>query len=267
MENLKIGFIGAGNMGNALMRGMIKKGGFKKENILFAEKSGETAELVGKITGAQMVENAEELCDRSSVIVVCVKPQDFSMLSGVLKERTFAGKAVISIMAGIKIERVASLFQGVESTARVMPNTPALIGRGVSGICGSGEALYYAEKIMKCSGKVYLYDDESLMDAVTAVSGSGPAYLYAFIEAWAGAAADAGIPAEQAVEMVVETVFGSVSLLKNTEESPEELRKKVTSPGGTTEKGLEVLVNSGLRSLMKSCVEAARIRSIELSEI
>ncbi|HVW92010.1 MAG TPA: pyrroline-5-carboxylate reductase [Devosia sp.] len=258
--------VGAGKMGLALARGWIKAGLPPKELILvdpqpaeaagkFAEESG--VRLVGKVSGVLV-----------SVLVLAVKPQVMGEVLEQLRPSVGRQTLVVSIAAGISIATIAAGL-GTGRVVRAMPNTPAQIGRGISGAVAGPEAnardREVADALLGAAGEVVWLDKEAEIDAVTAVSGSGPAYLFHFVEALASAAMQQGFDEARAMQFARATVIGAAALMEADPTPVATLRQNVTSPKGTTEAALSVLMApNGLATLVERAVLAARLRSEEL---
>jgi pyrroline-5-carboxylate reductase len=258
---------GAGKMGGAMLSGWLAQGLDPRHiAVIEPQPSGEIGALVTK--GVRLNPAAKDI-GSVATLVVALKPQTFPEAAPTLK--SFAGSAtlVVSIMAGTTI---ASLKAGCGgNVVRAMPNTPAAIGRGITvavaakGVSPAQRAV--ADALLRATGAVEWVDDENLMDAVTAVSGSGPAYIFLLAEELARAGVEAGLPAELATKLARETVAGSGELLHRSELASATLRQNVTSPGGTTAAALEVLMGpDGMQSLMTRAVAAATKRSKELAK-
>ncbi len=257
-------FIGAGAMATAIVRGMLK-GGFTRAGISAFDVSRQATAKFQSATGIKAAESAAEALRGAETVVVAVKPQHIREalegLKGILGSRL-----LISIAAGIRLESLQSL-SGAKRTVRVMPNTPALVGEGISVFCApeslASKDFETVKSIFGSVGKVCQLE-ERLMDAVTALSGSGPAYVFDFIQALTDAGVHCGIPRETASLLAAQTVFGSAKLLMETGEHPSLLREKVTSPGGTTASALRVLEKNGFKGIIIDAVAAAAERSHEL---
>ncbi len=268
-KNITVGIIGSGNMGKALVLGMLREKKFTTSQIMASDVDKNQREALAKAAGISITDSNIELAKFAQIIVVAVKPQGMDAVLAELAPAMQSHHLIISIAAGIPLARLEKHLSK-NPVMRVMPNTPALVGKGISAICAGSKAtaahLESASAIMRCVGEVILAP-ESWMDAVTATSGSGPAYVYYFIEALTTAAIDLGIDAQVAHKLVVETFAGSIALLQSSGESPETLRKRVTSPGGTTEAALRVLEEKGTRDILTQAVKAAANRGKELSRL
>jgi pyrroline-5-carboxylate reductase len=259
-----IALAGAGKMGGAMLAGWLAQG-LAPSRVVVIEPalSPEIAALAAK--GVRL--NPKDVSSVET-LVVAVKPQSFREAGTALKPLVGNATLVVSIMAGMTIAAIGQACGG--AIVRAMPNTPAAIGRGITvavaerGVSAAQRAR--ADALLRATGSVEWVDDESLMDAVTAVSGSGPAYIFLLAEELARAGIEAGLPAELATKLARETVAGSGELLHRSELPPETLRQNVTSPGGTTAAALNVLMGKdGLQQLMIRAVAAATARSKELA--
>jgi pyrroline-5-carboxylate reductase len=258
---------GAGKMGGAMLTGWLA-GGLNPKRVAVVEPhpSSDISALAAK--GVRLNPTPNEIGEVAT-LVLAVKPQMFREAGPALKPFVGPATLVVSIMAGTPITALAEICGG--SVVRAMPNTPAAIGRGItvavasSNVSAAQRAV--ADSLLRATGSVEWVDDDNLMDAVTAVSGSGPAYIFLLAEELARAGVEAGLPAELATKLARETVAGSGELLHRSEETSATLRKNVTSPGGTTAAALEVLMgDGGLQPLMIRAVAAATKRSKELAK-
>lgn len=264
---MKIAFIGGGNMGEAMLAAVLEDGLAKPEAIWVSDVSqARRKALVHKYGVAAMAGNREAISDKE-IVVLAVKPQN---LAGVMTEmggRLKPGQVVLSIVAGAKID---TLSKGLKhgAIARAMPNTPAQIGEGMSVWTATPEVTE-AQKglvgaILGAMGAEIYVDDEKYLDMATAVSGSGPAYFFLMVESLIEAAVDIGLPRDMARKLVLQTMLGSGRLIQQSGEEPAELRRKVTSPGGTTARALEQFEKGQFTGLVKRAVKAAYDRAREL---
>jgi pyrroline-5-carboxylate reductase len=272
MKKNIIGIIGGGNMGEALIKGLYE---LKKWVVHVCETNPERVEFLK--TGYKIIyeKDISSLVAKVDIIIFAVKPQEMESVLGQIK--TTEGKLFISIAAGLKIKYFEDRLGAKARVVRAMPNLPALIGEGITGYCvgqfandeDKGNAGLILEALGGGHGSVILFD-ESQMDAVTAVSGSGPAYVFFFVEEWLNAAITLGLGEKDAKVLVCETLIGSAGLLKKLRASKFEelktLRAKVTSKGGTTQAAMDVLLNGKIDQLMKEALTAAKKRSIELAK-
>jgi pyrroline-5-carboxylate reductase len=262
---MHIGFIGSGRMASALLEGILKAGITTAPSVVLTDKvPAAAAQLAGK-TGAQAVPSNAEVVAKSDLLILCVKPGD---VPGALREAgDLTGKLLISIAAGVRLQRLREWSQGGPRLIRVMPNTPALIGQGAAAYApGEGateEDLAAAERIFGATGLAVRVKEE-LLDAVTGLSGSGPAFVYTVIEAMADGGVLMGLPRDIALRLAAQTVSGAAAMVLETGMHPAQLRDQVASPGGTTIAGLEALEETGLRASLIGAVRAATERSGEL---
>jgi pyrroline-5-carboxylate reductase len=260
-----IALAGAGKMGGAMLTGWLAQGLDPKRLVVIEpHPSAEIGALAAR--GITLNPTAATATD---ALVVAVKPQTFREAGAVLQSLVRPSTLVVSIMAGMTIASLQEVLGG--AVVRAMPNTPAAIGRGITVAVAAGNVSAIkrglADALLRATGSVEWVDDETLMDAVTAVSGSGPAYVFLLAEELARAGIAAGLPAELATKLARETVAGSGELLHRSELAAAILRQNVTSPGGTTAAALEVLMGEdGLEQLMTRAVAAATARSKQLAK-
>lgn len=262
--------VGGGKMGSALLAGWLK-GMVKPEDVAVVEPEAQAAARLAAL-GVRVVADAAALPTNISigVLVLAVKPQIMDAVLPAYRTTAASGALVLSIAAG---RTIASFERGLGSCAivRAMPNTPAAIGRGITVACANAQVTEpmraRATKLLGAVGAVDWVEDEGLIDAVTAVSGSGPAYVFLMIETLAAAGVEAGLSSALAARLALFTVAGAGALALESGQSPAELRRNVTSPGGTTQAALDVLMaNDGLAPLMARAVAAATRRSRELAK-
>ncbi len=260
-----IGFIGGGNMAEALVKGLLNQG-VSAEAIYVADPSEVRQTLMRDIYHVQVVES-QKVVQSCNTLVLAVKPQMVEPVVCALATDFTAGHVLVSILAGISTQTLESLLGGPARVVRVMPNTPALIGAGAAAICAGHYAgaddLLAAENLFQAVGIVRRVD-ESQMDAVTGLSGSGPAYVFTIIEALADGGVKEGLSREAALELAVRTVLGAAQLVAESGEHPAVLRDKVCSPGGTTIAGLAALEDGNIRAVLIDAVSRAAQRSREL---
>ena len=263
----KIAFIGGGNMAEAIMRGLL--GEDVGVGICVAEINPKRRdELTAKFPNVRVVGDAAEAAEWGEVIVLAIKPQQAEGALDLIERVVTPQKLVISIMAGIPSSKIeANLATGCR-VIRAMPNTPALIGAGATAVCAgrkaSADDLDLARQIFAMVG-IAVAVEEKLMDAVTGLSGSGPAYVFTFIEALSDAGVKNGLPRDIASQLAAQTVLGAARMAVETGEHPTLLKEKVTSPGGTTIAALHALENGSFRGVVKNAVEAACLKSKELA--
>jgi pyrroline-5-carboxylate reductase len=261
-----IGFIGAGQMARALARGLVQGGLVKPAQIIAADPFATALEqFVSQTPGARRAINNRALAEQSDIIALAVKPQQFDAAAADLASAT-ADKLVISILAGVRLSRLAAAFPSAR-LVRVMSNTPALVAHGASafalGLNATADDAELVTKLLAAVGCGFQVD-EKLLDAVTGLSGSGPAYVYVAIEALADGGVRMGLPRDVALTLAAQTVKGAAEMVLATGDHPGVLKDRVASPGGTTIAGLAALENGGLRAALIAAVETATRRSIEL---
>ena len=257
-----IGFIGGGNMAEALIKGMESKG---MKDIVVSEPREERRNELHRLYGIQTTVSNREVAASSDIIILAVKPQNMEAVLEEIANDITDKKMVVSIAAGINLSYLASKLR-TELIIRVMPNTPALVQEGMSvmSLCGCfyGKELDMVKSILMSVGKVLVLPEEQ-MNAVTALSGSGPAFVALFIEAMTDAGVKLGLNRSDASELAVQTLLGTAKLL-DTGMSTENLIKMVTSPGGTTAAGLKVFEEKFLKAIVEAALKAAHLRAYEL---
>jgi pyrroline-5-carboxylate reductase len=265
-----IGFIGSGNMAEALIKGIIAAQLYTSENIFISDIKAERLKLLGERYGVTAASNNAELVEKVEIIVLSVKPQNMAETLESFKEKIKSVQLIISIAAGIKVAKISAVLGDIP-IVRVMPNTPALIGEGASALFANEKAkpmLNKAMAIFSAVGKAVVVEDEDLIDAVTAVSGSGPAYFFLLMEEMIKAGASLGLPEVVAKDLVLQTAKGAGMLAVEADKSnegPAVLRQKVTSPGGTTEAALKIFGEHKLGDIILAGITRAQDRSRELS--
>ena len=258
--------VGCGNMGFAMLKGWLAKG----SDVTVVEPNDALRARAAK-AGAVALSDAAELTDVPDLIFLAVKPQVMNVVAPQYARFAGGGTTFVSVAAGVTMDSLAGWLPGETPLVRTMPNTPAAIGQGMLVSCANdlvgADVRGQVDTLLAASGETAWIDDENLMDAVTALSGSGPAYIFHLVEAMAQAGETAGLPADQAMLLARQTVVGAGFLLDASEDTAATLRQNVTSPGGTTAAALDVLMDqkSGLPELMTRAVEAARKRSVELA--
>lgn len=275
-SSIRIAFIGGGNMAAAIIGGLINHNA-KPDNILAIDPfpaSRDNLSNTYKVRVAADCESASNFLATANLVIFAVKPQQFKEAAAQYKAAISSQlninavvPLVLSIAAGIRLENI-SKWVGSDRVVRAMPNTPALIGKGVTGLCSAQtlakEDRQLIETACNAIGKFVWVDKESLIDSVTAVSGSGPAYVFAFLEALQAAGEAQGLSTEQAKVLALETLVGSAALAANSTDSPTTLREKVTSKGGTTFAALEVMREKSWGETLKQAVDAAAKRGEEM---
>jgi pyrroline-5-carboxylate reductase len=267
LREKRIGFIGGGNMAEAIIKGLLA-GGMTAAALEVSDPSPERRSLIASTYGVKADTDNVSLLTSCDVIVLAVKPQVCKPVLEELARSPLDGKTFISIMAGIRTDALEAGLGGNAHVIRVMPNTPALVLEGASALCSgkttTAEDMALAVEVFGMVGTTATIT-ENLMDAVTGLSGSGPAYVFSFIESLADAGVKNGLPRDTALKLASQTVFGAAKLLLETGEHPAVLRDKVTSPGGTTIAGLHAMEERGFRSAVMAAVDKATARSKELS--
>jgi len=254
-----IGFIGAGNMAEAIMGGILGKGLYASSDVIIYDARPERMEEMHGRYGVETAGGALELVEKSGVVILAVKPDRIGAVLEQVRE-PLAERLIISIAAGVPIESIQAVTGQHSRVIRVMPNTPALVLEGVSALCPSAscppEDVNTALEIFSAIGRCRQVE-EKLMNAVTALSGSGPAFCFLFMEALADGGVRAGLPRELAMELAGATLKGAAAMVLKTGRHPGELKDMVASPGGTTIEGLGVLESRGFRSAAMDAVFAA----------
>lgn len=262
---MRLGFIGAGNMATAIMSGVIRHGLCKPEEILASDLSEVCRAKAKNDLGVCVTADNAEVIRQADMVVLAVKPQYYEAVIKEIRDAVTAEQIIITIAPGKTLEWLAQHFGKAVKLVRTMPNTPAMVLEGMTGVCRN-EAVSDADfekacKVLECFGRIEVIS-ENLMDVVTSVSGSSPAYVFMFIEAMADAAVADGMPREQAYRFAAQAVYGSAKMVLDSGRHPGELKDMVCSPGGTTIEAVRVLEEKGFRSAvieaMKSCTEKSR---------
>lgn len=263
----KIAFLGGGNMAEALIKGILAAKTARFDQITVTDVSEARLVHFRNAHGIGFKKSNREAAAAADIIVLSVKPQVIDAVLAEIAAGTGGNKLVISIAAGITIERIEKALAPGTRVVRVMPNTPALVLAGATGLSRGANAtdadMAVSRGIFGSVGRTVVVD-EKLMDAVTGLSGSGPAYVFTMIEAMADGGVKQGIPRALALELAAQTVFGAAKMVLETKEHPAKLRDMVTSPGGTTIAGLHEIEKGRLRATLISAVEAATRRGKEL---
>ena len=258
--NRILGFIGCGTMGEAIMRGVLRSGKLPPAQVMGADRYKKTADAVGERHGVRTSTEALEVAKTASVVLVAVKPQTMKeALDNDEMRSALAGKLVISIAAGVRLEQIAAWLPGI-SIIRAMPNTPALIGEGMTalarGISVTDPQIALAMEIFEACGKCVEIDEKN-MDVVTALNGSGPAFAYLILESLADGAVMMGMRRDVAFTMAAQMIQGSARMVLETGLHPAALKDQVTTPGGCTIAGLLTLEDGRIRSVLARAVEVA----------
>jgi pyrroline-5-carboxylate reductase len=264
-----LAFLGAGNMAEALIRGLLQAKTASAEQLLATARRFERLDELRQLYGIRVLEDNEAAVREAQVVLLCTKPQALERLLLQIAPAIDRNKLVISIAAGVPISAIERRLGAGARIIRAMPNTPALVGAGACALArgehATAEDLRIAAGIFQAVGTTTEVE-ESLLDAVTGLSGSGPAYIFLVIEALSDAGVKVGLPRHTALKLAAQTVLGSAKLLIDTNAHPGHLKDQVTSPGGTAIAGLHTLEAGGLRTTLINAVEAATRRARELGE-
>jgi pyrroline-5-carboxylate reductase len=266
----ELGIVGAGNMAEAITRGVLRAGLIAPGQIVAADVSPRRRELFADELHVRVVEQATDAARGARVLLLSVKPQQMKDALAALGAAVDPAALIVSIAAGIStgfIERSLGPRSAAWRVVRTMPNTPMLVGMGMTAIArgahASADDLAYARSLFESAGAV-VEVDESQIDAVTAVSGSGPAYVFYLVEQMIAAGVELGLSPEASRQLAAQTALGAATMLATSADTPAELRRKVTSPGGTTQAAITHLESGGAGPLMREAVKAAARRSAEL---
>lgn len=271
LQDKKIGFIGSGNMGEALVSGLVLSKAARPENIICSDISSDTRKEVQKKYGVLTTSSNIEVCEKSEIIIYATKPQ---ILGSVLKETAPAldkSKLVISIAAGVPLAAIAAGLNKELRLIRAMPNICAFVKESATAVC-AGQFVQegdveLARAVFDSVGKTVFIQENILMDAFTGLSGSGPAYIFTIVDAMADAGVKMGLSRKNSLFLSTQTVLGAARLLLETGEHPGQLKDRVASPGGTAIAGIHTLEQGGLRTTLINAVEAATKRSMELGDM
>ncbi len=264
-----VAFIGGGNMARSLIGGLIARGA-DPATIRVVDPSAATRDALARDFGVQAFDSTDAAVTGASLWVLATKPQVLRQVCEAVADTAQVQQPlVLSIAAGITSVQLGRWLGGDVAIVRTMPNTPALLGAGVTGLYANARVdaagRARAQALLESAGATVWIDEEARMDAVTAVSGSGPAYVFLLAEAMEQAAIAEGLPAEAARTLVLQTVLGAARMLVESGEAPTELRQRVTSPGGTTQAAIETFEAGGLRALVAEAIHNAALRGGELS--
>lgn len=261
---MKLGFIGAGNMAQAMIGGILAKGIVKKDEIIASAATQKTIDKVSEEFGVNVTLDNTEVA-KADIVFLAVKPVYYQEVIDEIKSVVNENQIIISVAAGKSVEWVENAFGGEKKIVRIMPNTPALVGEAVTAICPNKNVSDEEKKVVSellSSFGIAQFINENIMDAVIAVSGSSPAYVFMFIEAMADAAVAEGMPITQAYQFAAQSVLGSAKMVLETGKHPGELKDMVCSPAGTTIEAVKVLEEKGFRSsvieAMSACADKSR---------
>ncbi|GAB2790175.1 pyrroline-5-carboxylate reductase [Halomonas shantousis] len=263
-------FIGAGNMASAIFGGMIDSG-YPADAITATAPDAEQLAALRERYAIHTTADNHEGVRRADVIVLAVKPQVMREVCEDLRATVQARKPlIVSVAAGLTAQTLEAWLGGELAVIRCMPNTPSLVGEGAAGLYAndrvSEQHKQLATTLLEAVGMVEWVDDEGLLEAVTAVSGSGPAYFFLMMEALEAAGIQLGLPADSARRLALQTAFGAAKMARQSEFDPAELRRRVTSPGGTTERAIQSFEDGGLRQLFEEATQACALRARELAD-
>ena len=265
----KIGIVGAGKIGSAIVRGMIKAGLVTKDQVMASDVSDALRQSIAQELGIKVTPNNGALCDFADVVILAVKPQIVDPITKEIAKKLATSKLVISVAAGVPISRIEANLEKGARVVRVMPNIPCVVGAGAAGYAGGTHAtaqdLEICGSILNSFG-VGLPVEEKYLDAVTGLSGSGPAYVFLFMEALADGGVEVGLSREVALKLALQTVYGSARMALESSKHLAELKDEVTSPGGTTSAGLYALEQKGFRGAVIDAIVNATRRSQELGK-
>ncbi len=265
---MKIAFLGTGNMGSALIQGAIRAKIVRARDITAYDVRPEALAPLKRKLGIKTSKTAAQAIEKAGFVFLCVKPQQMKDLLSQISGQVRPGQCLISIAAGVPSGKIEKALEPKKvPVVRVMPNTPALIGKGASALCSGRHAktshLGFAKRFFSAVGKAVILTEDHF-DAVTAISGSGPAYVFYLAESFQKACQALGLPAKESEILFKQTLLGAAGMIENGE-APEELRRKVTSPGGTTEAALKHLESQNWQGIFTEAVRKAKERSQELS--
>lgn len=269
MSEFDLGFIGAGNMAEGILAAIVEKGLVPAGRIMVSDVHAGQLKLFSDQFGVQATADNVKLVSNCTTVFLAIKPQTFSEVAGQIAGAVTENHLLVSIMAGVGTVKIANaLGGGRKRVVRAMPNLPVRVGAGIAGVCGgrfaSEEDVKRARHLLDAGGSTILIRDEALIDAVTAVSGSGPAYFYYFVEAIVQGGVAAGLDEADALKLAEFTCLGAARMMLETGEAPADLRQKVTSKGGTTQAALEHMDQAGVKRAIADAVQAAFRRGREL---
>ncbi|MDX2426306.1 MAG: pyrroline-5-carboxylate reductase [Cycloclasticus sp.] len=270
MNKQQIGFIGGGNMSSSLIGGLVSNG-YPAENITVSDLDVDKLAYLSDIFGINSTQDSNQLVLQSDILVLAVKPQHMQSVADIIKISVQKKKpVVVSIAAGIRINALQRWLGGELPVVRCMPNTPALVKAGATGLFANEEVKEeqkdQVESLLRAVGVTVWLAEEGDLDSVTALSGSGPAYFFMVMEALEAAAIEAGLDQKTAQLLTQETALGAAKMALESSESAAVLRQRVTSPGGTTERAIGVMDERGLQGIFREALLAAKERSVELSD-
>jgi pyrroline-5-carboxylate reductase len=265
----KIGVIGAGKIGSAIARGIIRAGLVNKESVMSSDVREELRQAIARDLDIKVTPDNGALCDFAEIIILAVKPQIVDPVAREIAKKLGKSKLLVSVAAGVPLGRIETHLERGARVVRVMPNIPCVIGAGAAGFAGGGHAtaadLEKVGAILNSFG-VGLAVEEKYLDAVTGLSGSGPAYVFLFMEALADGGVQVGLSRDVALKLAMQTVYGAARMALESNKHLSELKDEVTSPGGTTIAGLYAMEQNGFRGTVMKAVVSATRRSQELGK-
>lgn len=267
----EIGVIGAGNAAEGIVHGILRNTILFADRMIAADPSESRRALFAERFSIEVTDDNLRLTQNSDIVILAVKPQQFEEVGREIAEAVRETHLIVSIMAGVSTASIEALFPDVKArVVRAMPNLPIHVGAGMAGVCKGRYAqdvdLLRAQRIFDAGGRSIVIEDESQMDAVTALSGTGPAYFYLFVEALTAAGERAGLSGQQAEILAKQTCLGAARMMLESGEAPDVLRRKVTSPGGTTQAAMDSMEEHGVFEHICDAVQAACRRSRELGQ-
>ena len=265
MMNEKIGVIGVGNMGGAILSGALESGTIAKENVYVYDINPAMMDKAAS-WGVNLAADDEEVCEKADIILLAVKPQNAAEALGMCK-KALDGKAMMSIVAGVTVERLQNMIDGTPRILSLLPNTPAMVYEGAFAVCSDND---FTEQEFECALSIYKsigvveLIPEHLIDAACALNGGGPAFVAMFIEAMADGGVKQGLPRATAYRLAAQTCLGTAKMILDKNLHPGQIKDMVTSPGGTTIEGCEKLEVAGMRGAVIECINAAAEKSKKL---
>ncbi len=264
-----IGFIGTGNMAQAILMGLIDSGYASNHILACSPSAAEKPEL--RALGLKLLtHDVNTLIEQSDIIIYAAKPQQLANIAATISDCPLENKLIISVAAGLTTDGISHAFNQCATIIRAMPNTPTLLKKGVTGLYATEsvgkQQRQFSQQLFSSIGECVWIEHEAQMDAVTAIAGSGPAYFFLLAEAMIDAGVKLGLSTEQAQQLVNATAFGASSMLKQLPQTAEELRQKVTSPGGTTAAAMQSLIEAGLAEHVDQAAKAAYDRGQQLAK-
>lgn len=270
MKKYNIGFIGSGKMAGAIIKGLLESGFISQENLLATQAESEGVSEKSKELGIKIILDNKELVKKSDIVFIATKPSQVSEVLAEISSIINSEKLIVSIAAGVKIEKIEALLPSRTRVIRVMPNTPALLGEGMTAIIGNSftcrNDIEYVQNLFNVVGKTIVLEDESQMDAVTAISGSGPAFFYKIINDIALAGVKQGLDYEKSLILSIQTALGSAKMALNRNVSMEVLISNVATKGGCTRVGVDAMENLNVSKILEEVIEQTAKKASELGK-